>query len=385
MTPQQRRWFGRSCATAIFAGALLGFWSRPPVARLTADHASRPEPVQHAEATARQVETVDRSVLLRRTVARGATSDLWSWLENSKSEKYEFREAIACELVDRLGWQAWQQVLANPDPTLRDELSRELLCVFSERDPWKAYEEWKLHRDKFEDPEWGAAAYDGALRAAATLSAGKLVEILAEVPTRKGEDSQWLLSPEYPKGFDFKEVLEYLIQAPEQPVLVSDGLLREWSKQSPAEVAQWLAANPKALETEYLLDEATGSFGEMIASGSSEKDFEAVLDSLAGLPADFVDDVWKSTVDSAEGKLNPSTLAAADRMAKRDNYLVGSLLETRYEQEIDPSWSLLSSEERQRVLNLAEQRWAAEEPSVVQDRARARWRKRVTAAWETAP
>lgn len=385
MTPLQRRWFGRSCATAILAGALSGFWLRPPVARLTADHASRPEPVQHAEATARQVETVDRSVLLRRTVARGETAGLWSWLENSTSENHEVRMAITRELVDRLGWQAWQQALAVSEPALRDKLSRELLCVFSERDPWKAYEEWKLHRGKFEDPEWGAGAYDVALRAAATMSAGKLVEILAEVPTVKGEDSQWLLSPEYPQGFDFKEVLEYLMQAPEQPVLVSNGLLLEWSKQSPAEVAQWLAANPKALETEYLLNEATGSFGEMIASGPSEKDLEAVLTSLAGLPADFVDAVWKSTVDSAEGKLNASTLTAADRMAKRDSYLVGSLLETRYQQDIDPSWSLLSSEERQRVLNLAEQRWAAEEPSVVKARARARWRKRVTAAWEAAP
>lgn len=293
--------------------------------------------------------------------------------------------AVAAELVDRMGWQAWQQVLAIPDPALREKLSRELLCVFSERDPWKAYEEWKLQRDKFEDPEWGAAAYNGALRAAATLSAGKLVEILAEVPPMKGDKSQWLLSPEYPPGFDFKEVLEYLIQAPEQPVLVSDGLLQEWSRQSPVEVARWLAANPQALETEYLLDEATNSFGEMIASGSHETDFDAILDSLADLPAGFIDGVWDTAVISAEGKLNPSTLAAADRMSKRDTYLVGSLLETRYQQELDPSWQLLPSEERQRVLNLAEQRWAAEEPSIVQARARDRWRKRVTAAWEAAP
>ena len=301
------------------------------------------------------------------------------------SENHEVRTAVAVELVDRLGWEAWRQVLAISDPALRDKLSRELLCVFSERDPWKAYEEWKLHRDKFEDPEWGAAAYDGALRAAATMSAGKLVEILAEVPTMKGEDSQWLLSPEYPQGFEFKEVLEHLIQAPEQPVLVSDGLLREWSKQSPAEVAEWLAANPKALETEYLLDEAVASFGDVFASELPEGDLEAVLDSLAGLPAGFIDEVWKSAVGSAEGKLSSSTLAAADRMAKRDTYLVGSLLETRHQEDMDPSWNLLPSEERQRVLNLAEQRWAAEEPSIVQARARARWRKRVTEAWEAAP
>lgn len=384
MTPSQRHWFGRSCATAILGGALLGFWSRPSAASLSSDHASRPEPVQPAEAAARQVEAGDRTVLLRRTVARGATADLWSWLEGSTSENHEVRTAVAVELVDRLGWQAWRQVLAISDPALREKLSRELLWVFGERDPWKAYEEWKLHRGKFEDPEWGAGAYEGALRAAATMSAGKLVEILEEVPTRKGEESQWLLSPEYPPGFDFEEVLEYLIQAPGQPVLVSDGLLQEWSKQSPAEVAQWLAANPQALETEYLLDEATNSFGEMIASGSHETDFGAILDSLAGLPAAFIDGVWDTAVISAEGKLNASTLAAADRMAKRDSYLVGSLLETRYQQEIDPSWHFLPSEERQRVLNLAEQRWAAEEPSVVQARARDRWRQRVTAAWEAA-
>lgn len=385
MTPPQRRWFGRSCAIAIIAGAMFGLGSRPPGARVSSDHSSRLESVQHAEATVREVEARDRSVLLRRTVARGATADLWSWLEGNTNEDHEIRMAVAAELVDRLGWQAWQQVLAISDPALREKLSRELLCVFSERDPWKAYEEWKLHRDKFKDPEWGAAAYDGALRAAATLSAGKLVEILAEVPTMKGRKSQWLLSPEYPRGFDFKEVLEYLIQAPDQPVLVTDGLLQEWSKQSPAEVAQWLAANPQALETEYLLDEATNSFGEMIASESHEKDFDAILDSLGGLPAEFIDDVWDTAVISAEGKLNPSTLAAADRMSKRDSYLVGSLLETRYQQEIDPSWTLLPSEERRRVLNLAEQRWAAEEPSVVQARARDRWRERVTAAWETEP
>lgn len=385
MTPLQRRWFGRSCATAILAGALSGFWSRPPVARLSADHASRLEPVQHAEATVGEVEARDRSVLLRQTVARGATADLWLWLEGSTSENHEVRTAVAVELVDRLGWQAWQQALSIPDPALREKLSRELLWAFSERDPWKAYEEWKLHRDEFEDPEWGAGAYEGALRAAATLSAGKLVEILAEVPVKLGEDSQWLLSPEYPQGFDFEEVLEYLIGAPEQPVLVSDGLLNEWSRQSPAEVARWLASKPKVLETEYLLDEAVSSFGEVFASEPREEDLDTVLDTLAGLPPDFVDAVWKSTVGSAEGKLNPSTLAAADRMAKRDTYLVGSLLETRNQQVIDPSWHLLPSEERQRVLSLAEQRWASEEPSVVQARARDRWRKRVTAAWEAAP
>lgn len=385
MTPLQRRWFGRSCATAILAGALLGFWSRPPVARLRADHAGRPEPVPHADAMVREGESGDRSVLLRRTVARGGTADLWTWLEGSTGESHEFRVAVAGELVDRLGWQAWRKALAISDPEMREKLSRELLWVFSERDPWKAYEEWKLHRNEFEDREWGLPAYDAALSAAAGMSSVKLIEVLAEVPVKLGEDSQWLLSPAFPQGFDFKEVLEYLMQAPEQPVLVSNGLLREWSKQSPAEVAQWLAANPKAVETEYLLDEATGSFGEMIASGPSEKDLEAVLDSLTGLPVAFIDQVWKSTVDSAGGKLNESTLAAADRMSKRDSYLVGSLLETRYQQDIDPSWSLLSSEERQRVLNLAEQRWAAEEPSVVQARARDRWRKRVTAAWEAAP
>lgn len=385
MTPLQRRWFGRSCATAVFAGALLGFWSRPPVVPLPSDHASRTEPVRHAVAILREGESIDRSVLLRRTVARGETADLWSWLENSKDENHEVRMAITRELVDRLGWQAWQQALAVSDPGLREKLSRELLWAFSERDPWKAYEEWKLHRDEFEDREWGLPAYDAALSASAGMSSVKLIEVLAEVPVKLGEDSQWLLSPAFPQGFDFKEVLEYLMQAPEQPVLVSDGLLREWSKQSPAEVAQWLAANPKALETEYLLVEATGSFGEMIASGSSEKDLESVLDSLTGLPADFVDDMWESAVDSADGKLNASTLTAADRMAKRDSYLVGSLLKTRYQLEMDPSWNLLPPEERQRVLNLAEQRWAAEEPSVVHARARDRWRKRVTAAWEAAP
>ena len=333
----------------------------------------------------REGESVDRSVLLRRTVARGETADLWSWLENSKDENHEVRMAITRELVDRLGWQAWQQALAVSDPGQREALTHQLLRAFSERDPWKAYDEWKFHRDKFKDLDWGEPAYNAALRAAAGMSADKLVEILVEVPAKTREASQWLLNTDFVTGFDFKEVLEYLIQAPEQPVLVSDGLLREWSKQSPVEVAQWLAANPQALETEYLLDEAVSSFGDVFTSELPDADLDAVLDSLAGLPADFVDDVWKSAVGSAEGKLNASTLAAADRMAKRDSYLVGSLLETRYQQDIDPSWTLLPSEERQRVLNLAEQRWAAEEPSVVQARALDRWRQRVTAAWEDAP
>lgn len=293
--------------------------------------------------------------------------------------------AITRELVDRLGWQAWQQALAVSEPELREALTHQLLRAFSERDPWKAYEEWKFHRDKFKDIDWGEPAYNAALRAAAGMSAAKLVEVLAEIPTRAGKESQWLLSPKYPQGFNFEQVLDYLIQTQEQPILVTNGLLRGWSKKSPSEATQWLASNPNVLKSEYLLDEATGSWGEVIASGLPEADFEPVLDSLAGLPADFVDAVWKSAVGSAEGKLNASTLAAADRMAKRDSYLVGSLLETRYQQDIDPSWSLLSSEERQRVLNLAEQRWAAEEPSVVKARARARWHQRVTAAWEAAP
>jgi hypothetical protein len=97
---------------------------------------------------------------------------------------------------------------------------------------------------------------------------------------------------------------------------------------------------------------------------------------------EFIDKVWDAAVDAAAGKITASTLAAADRMARRDTYLVGSLLETRSHEQIDPSWHLLSLEERQRVLGLAEQRWAAEQPSVVQARARERWQRRVTAAWE---
>jgi hypothetical protein len=385
MTPQQRRWFGRSCALSLLGGALLGAASRQtgqpaPLSRSIRQAA----PEERPEAVRDDVK-FDRALLLRRTLAQGKTEDLWKWLENPGTVDEHKLLAVIFELVDRQGWQAWRQVLAIPDPALRGKLGKHFLWAFSDRDPWKAYEEWKLHREEFEDPEWGAAAYDAALRAAAGMSSDKLLEVLAEVPTKAGEGPRLLLTPDYGPGFDFEGVLDHLLAAPEQPVLVTDGLLREWSRRSPADAAAWLLENPRALETEYLLEEATGALGHLLAGGLPEPARDSTLEALEAMERqspEFIDKVWDAAVDAAAGKITASTLAAADRMARRDTYLVGSLLETRSHEQIDPSWHLLSLEERQRVLGLAEQRWAAEQPSVVQARARERWQRRVTAAWE---
>jgi hypothetical protein len=387
MSPLQRRWFGRFCAVSILAGALSGVGSRriegsPPLSNKAPLH--RDDPSRDLDPVA-QLEVADRALLLRRTVARAGTEDLWTWLAGPGTEDEENLLAVVFELVDRQGWQAWERALALSDPTLRELLGRHFLWAFSKRDPWQAYEEWKRHRAGFADPEWGAAAYDAALRAAAGISAAKLLEVLAEVPTKPGEPPEWLLTPEYVPGFDFEEVLDYFLQAQEQPVLASDGLLREWSRRSPEEAAAWLAANPRARETEYLLEEATGAFGNLLASGLPEPSRAATLDALKSMERqspEFIDKVWDAAVHAAAGKITASTMAAADRMARRDTYLVGALLGTRYQESIDPSWQLLTFEEQERVLRLAEERWAAEQPSAVQARARERWHRRVTAAWE---
>jgi hypothetical protein len=385
MTPKQRHWFARSCALSVLGGALLGTASRQTGQPAPLSSSIRQAAPEKRPESVRDDVKFDRALLLRRTLAQGETEDLWKWLENPGTEDENTLLAVIFELVERQGWQAWRQVLAIPDPALREKLGKHFLWVFSDRDPWKAYEEWKLHRDGFEDPEWGAAAYDAALRAAAGMSSDKLLEVLAEVPTKADEGPHSLLTPDYGSGFDFEAVLDHLLAAPEQPVLVTDGLLREWSRRSPADAAIWLLENPRATESEYLLDEALSSFGSVLADGLDEISRDRTLDALEALERqspEFLDGVWDAAIDAAAGKLSESALAAADRMARRNTYLVGSLLETRYHEEIDPSWRLLPPEERQRVLRLAEQRWAAEQPSVVQARARERWLRRVTAAWE---
>ncbi|QJE96600.1 hypothetical protein [Luteolibacter luteus] len=327
-------------------------------------------------------DPASRATAVRRALSKCNTDALFQWLADENLGGRD-TNLVVLELIDRLGWKAWDLAIEKEDPAQRKRLTNLLLWGYSERDPWKAYELWKAERSNYEDSEWGIAAYGGALGEATKLSASRVMEILDELPDLPDRSSIWLRNVEFSSDFDFKTVLEFLIDQDSQPRMIPNDLLRRWSVRSPAEAAEWLASHPEVLDIEHLRDDAENT--SFFPDDPASPDFKSIVQALDRLPSDFLDDLWGSAVIGSDGKVRAGTLAAADEMGRREDFLREVLLQTRFQDQPDSSWELVPREERRHLVELVEQSWAKDPKSPVEVRAHERWRKGLNEAWGIGP
>lgn len=319
---------------------------------------------------------------MRRTAAKCETAALWDWLVSPAATDPRWRSVIISELVDRLGWRAFDIALDRDPDRDGGMLSGSLLWELGRRDPWKAYDLWKSHRAEFASERWGQGAVNKAIEAGALASAAKLVEVLQQMTA---DESESLMTVEFAEGFDFRSVLDFLAEADRQPVTVPQDLLPAWAEQSPVEAAAWLLEHPEFLKIEHQEYAANRLLKVIAAWDGPEAVRQEALDQLASMPGDYLNTAWRAIGESSGGKPDANTLESAGLMNRREDYLSRSLLETRTLDALDASWDQVPLEERRTALRNAEQIWAENQPTPVQARARERWKAMVSAAWGITP
>ncbi|MBK1881827.1 hypothetical protein JIN85_05340 [Luteolibacter pohnpeiensis] len=322
---------------------------------------------------------MDPSQLRRQAIARCDTDTLWDWLQNLGPE-YKNNRAVADvieELIDRLGFEgAWEKAMSL-DGQARYDISSSLVGILSTDDPWEAFKYYKLHRGFF-DEMWGYGATFSFTRESLKISADKAIEVFENSDAK---ESKWCVSGEYPEGFDYEKLANYFVGSASRPVSLPDKLLADWAAKDPVKAAEWITANPP-MEINDETDSINGAVGinmalESIVESDSDSRNEAIED-LAKLPQPVLDKIWSFR---AESSIQPELLSLAEQMGQRDAYLVNSLLKTNRASSIDPSWDEIPVAERNQILDTAEQRWASESSSPMDERARQRWREMVEKSW----
>ncbi|MDB6077401.1 MAG: hypothetical protein JWO82_1148 [Akkermansiaceae bacterium] len=318
-------------------------------------------------------------LIFRRTVARGETADLWRWLQSQENTGSDFLEAVLNELIDRLGAAAVRNSLELPDSHQRWLLSDWLLETFAARDPWEALKIYQEHRNEF-GGKWGEDAVAEITWAACAISADKVVEVMAGTCQGEVRHSRGL---EYPPGFDFGKVLDYLNHAPAPPMAVPGNLRSAWAAAAPAEAAAWFAADPVRNYADGDLDMAERvQILDGIAS-SPDPGRSRALASLATLPAADLDHAWQDLTGMGGGaiRVDPQWLDAATVMGWRDQYLTNCLFNTRRYETLDPSWGAVPVADRAGVIESVLERWVKEDPTPVGGKARERWKAGVERQW----
>lgn len=384
--------FSTACAIALASGAFLGSGRLRPMIQTAWPMAgsegsprkrSALEALVEKSALKASVGSVPRAVLLRRTLSACETAALWQWLENDPEDVDGYiKFAVVQEIVDRLGWGAWQQAVGIGDPALRERLGSSILQEFARRDPWKAFSEWKKHREIFQNNQAGNGVIAACTSAAAAVSADRLIEMFQQIPLHESHE---VMNVAFANDFDFRKVLDHLVTSGSQPFTVTGNLMPEWAKRSPVEAAEWLASHQDYLETEYREGEAGGTLRSIADAKMDETSRRRALDAMAGLKPEILDQAWRQVGESSDGKVSAQILASADLAGRREDYLRLVLMETRTEEHFDPSWKQVPLNERLQVLAAAEREWAEKEPLPVDAKARVRWEKRVKAAWGITP
>ena len=320
----------------------------------------------------------NEKLLLRRAIAKCDEASLWEWVA-VPTDSGDVLEVVVAELVDRLGWGAWQHVLEMEAGESRSYLARYFLIEFAKRDPWKAYEEWKKSRGSFTDEEraWADGASYSFVTAAAATSAGKLIEVLQELrPDTDHYEHGTDLS--FAPDFDFEKVLDFLASRPERPFVIPENLLVEWSKHSPREAAVWWSANRYQAIPSY---EPWKIYANIAGSKLDDEAMRGSLGMLDPISPGLADMAWNTIASKSKGAVNPDLLRTATLLDRREDYVVDVLLQTRFQEALDASWQQLPLDERLRAKAAAEERWTGESPRPVDDRARERWRKMLAQAW----
>ena len=380
----QRILFTAACLAAIGAGVFLRS-GREAGGAVVEVPGNGPEAAATTAGAAGESKVISatalREMMLRRSLAACETAALWKWLEADPQGDWDIRSAVIEELIDRLGWGAWEHALAIADPKARERVADSFISEFADRDPWKAYEEWQKHRDEF-DPEWGFGVIGHCTLAGAAVSADKLLDVFRQM-TRP--DSCDLMTVEYAKDFDFRKVADYLIGTDKQPYTLPQDLVREWAKREPEEAAAWLAAHPEYLAKDYRRRELQGTLKAIAETEMGEDSRRKALDAIGKADPEMLDRAWRYLGDGSDGKVSASILQSADFMGRREEYLRRALLDSRSAEKLDDSWDQVPLAERRQILAAAEQEWAQQRPTPVDAKARARWRKMVVAAWGIGP
>lgn len=387
------RWvFPAVCVLAIGVGAMLGSGRAKAPAGMTAAAKSG----ERGDATKNLLEKVsasakeatitpgshaERMLMLRRTLATCETEALWELLEYGTTLEirppWDLTFAMMNELIDRQGWGAWERAL-KVESGARPEVAGMMLYQFSQRDPWKAYEEWQQHRAEFGGGNWGNAVISQVSLAAAKTSADKLVEVFQQIPL---VESNEMMVMEFAPGFDFRKLLDHLESGAMQPYTASEETLGVWAERSPLEAAEWLAANPGYLEKEYRENELYGTLEGIVKADLDGESRRKAFELLAGVSPETQKHVWQRLWENGEGKISANYLEAADLTGRREDYLRIALYETRGAEELDPSWAQVPLAERQKILAAVERQWEVKHPTPVEARARERWGRMVREAW----
>lgn len=314
---------------------------------------------------------------LRRAIAKCDDQSLWECAAEPSDELETF-EAVRHELIDRLGWGAWQHVLdMEPGPN-RNMLARWFLDDFSERDPWKAYEVWQAAAGKFERDGWEDSAFYSFSQAATAISAGKLVEVMRSM-RRDTDHFRHEVEVKFPAGFEFREVMDYLVSGEERPALVPEKLMVEWAHRSPQDAVEWLSANPGF---EVSKEERREIYANVAASDLDATRMAQVLGQLAATMPDLVEEAWTEIGGDSRGVVNPSILHTASLLGRRESYLSSVLFSGISHDAVDPSWQELPLGERMSIMGKVEVEWALKRPSPLDERARERWRRLLAETWK---
>ena len=285
--------FAAACLAGLGAGAFLGTGGEIDAATAAISSGGSKAAMPHlleagAEPDAGSIP-VTRQLLLRRTLAACETAALWEWLAaNPQGDRY-IAHAVLNELIDRLGWGAWDHALAVADPKTREKVASRILTEFARRDPWKAYAEWQKHRAEFEDPEWGAEVISECTLAASATSADKLLEMFGQFP-REDEPAEMMVV-EFAKDFDFRKVLDDMTSG-KRPYTLAENLVPKWAERSPEKAAAWLGEHPDYFKEDYHEAQASGVLEAIANAEMSDEARRKALGAMASLSDETLDQAW---------------------------------------------------------------------------------------------
>ena len=246
-----------------------------------------------------------RSQMLRRTLAVCETAALWEWLGSNPQGDRSIRLEVLNQLIDRLGWGAWEHALAVEDPKTRERVAESVLWRLTQQDPWKAYAEWQEHRVDFGNPEWGEQVIAECTIAASATSADKLLEMFQCFPK---DEPGGTMVVEFAKDFDFRKVLDQLMTTEMRPNTLAQDLAETWAERSPQEAAAWLGKHPGYFDEDYHEGEAHGILRAISQAEMSDESRREALDARANLSEEARDSAWQRLAEDNERKVSAAFL-----------------------------------------------------------------------------
>lgn len=352
----------------------------------SADKSSRERPIQGSPSDVAHKKRSSKDKI-RALHARAETNALWEKLLSIDEWRMIGKSGndLLEELIDREGEAVWKRLLEIPDERNRAEICDRALDCYAARDPWLAYEMFLKERGGFH-PEWGFRANARILKVALKISADKYIEVTEGSGLNRGSS---IFQGEFPAGFDFGKLVRHLDGSKTEAAGVPGNLIESWAAVSPLEVAEYFKGFTKMVQADnpdewpQLFRKSYFDVPNILKNLAASKDAsrDVALTELGRLLASDREGTWKQCAERDKGKLIPEMLDAASVMGQRDDYLLNALFTTRGQSVPDDSWKHVPPDERTRILDLAEKKWAEQANGPVDVRARERWRAMMEKAW----